>query len=54
MDSVIVFGPDREDPLDDEPDTKDRSAVSLFGDFDSTGEFDNQLGMNLIRNQNQS
>ena len=56
MDCVIVFGPDKEDPLDDEldlpeADIKDRNA-SLFGEFESvlSGEFDNQLGMNLIRN----
>ena len=56
MDSVIVFGPDKEDPLDDEldlpdADIKDRNS-SLFGEFESvlSGEFDKQLGMNSIGN----
>ena len=55
MDSVIVFGPDKEDPLDDdldlpEADIKDRIAW-LPGEFDSVfpGESD-QLGVILIRN----
>ena len=47
MDSVIVFGPDKEDPLDDdldlpEADIKDRIAW-LPGESD-------QLGVILIRN----
>ena len=55
MDSVIVFGPDKEDPLDDdldlpEADIKDRTAW-LPGEFDFLlpGESD-QLGVILIRN----
>ena len=55
MDSVIVFGPDKEDPLDDdldlpEADIKDRIA-RLPGEFDSVlpGESD-QLGVILTRN----
>ena len=56
MDSVIVFGPDKEDPLDDEldlpeADIKDRKSL-LFRELESvlSGEFDNQLGMNSIGN----
>ena len=56
MESVIVFGPDKEDPLDDEldlpeADIKDRNS-SLFGELESdlSGEFDKQLGMNSIGN----
>ena len=55
MDSVIVFGPDKEDPLDDEldrpeADIKDRIAW-MPGEFDSVlpGGSD-QLGVILIRN----
>ena len=58
MDSVIVFGPDKEDPLDDELDLPDADIPdrnsSLFGEFESvlSGEFDNQLGMNINGNNN--
>ena len=58
MNAVIVFGPDKEEPLDDEldmpeADIKDKIALPS-GEFESilSGEFDNQLGVNLIRNQN--
>ena len=58
MNSVIVFGPDKEEPLDDEldmPEADIKNKIALpSGEFESilSGEFDNQLGVNLIRNQN--
>ena len=59
MNSVIVFGPDKEEPLDDEldmpeADINDKNAFPS-GEFESvlSGEFDNQLGVNLIRKQDE-